>query len=196
MGILWLPLRALTPINTFLLRIGRNLAWVCLMLMVVVILAQVVMRYVVGSALPWSEELARFFMLWMTGIIAPSAYRWGGFVAIDMLPRALPRVPALLLNLVILLLGLVVLITGIRIGYSEVTGFGGKFNSASLKVPMSLIGGESFAVKKAYMFASLWVCCILMVLVSIELILRNIIALADSDADLPDDPDMIVAGAD
>ena len=25
-------------------------------------------------------------MLWMTGLMAPSAYRWGGFVAIDMLP--------------------------------------------------------------------------------------------------------------
>ena len=186
----------LASLNTRILRVGRWLAWVCLMLMVLAIVLQVVFRYVIGNALNWSEEAARFLMLWMTGIIAPSAYRWGGFVAIDMLPRALPRLPALILNLAILLLGLLVLIMGVKIGYSEVTGFGGKFKSPSLKLPLEMFGGKNIAMPKAYMFASLWVGCILMTLVSIELILRNIIALIDPSADLPDDPDMIIAGAD
>ena len=59
--------------------------------MVFVILLQVCFRYLFNNALPWPDEAARFCMLWMTGLIAPAAYRVGGFVTIDMLGRALPR---------------------------------------------------------------------------------------------------------
>lgn len=70
----------LERVNTFFLRIGRQFAWIAIFLMVVVIMIQVFFRYVLNSALPWPDEVARFLMLWMTGLIAPSAYRWGGFV--------------------------------------------------------------------------------------------------------------------
>ena len=79
-------------INTFFLRIGRQFAWIAIFLMVVVIMIQVFFRYVLNNALPWPDEVARFLMLWMTGLIAPSAYRWGGFVSIDMLERFLPKI--------------------------------------------------------------------------------------------------------
>ena len=77
----------LQNINTFFLRIGRQIAWIAILLMVIVIIIQVFFRYVLNNALPWPDEVARFLMLWMTGLIAPSAYRWGGFVSIDMLQR-------------------------------------------------------------------------------------------------------------
>ena len=67
------------------------MAWIAIFLMVIVILLQVFFRYVLNNALPWPDELARFLMLWMTGFIAPSAYRWGGFVSIEMLPQLLPK---------------------------------------------------------------------------------------------------------
>ena len=81
----------LQNINTFILRIGRQFAWIAILLMVIVIIIQVFFRYVLNNALPWPDEVARFLMLWMTGLIAPSAYRWGGFVSIDMLQRFLPK---------------------------------------------------------------------------------------------------------
>lgn len=203
MTVLMAPLRALTFVNSGLLAVGRFLAWICLGIMVVTILIQIVWRYMPGlDALNWTEEFARFLMLWMTGLIAPSGYRWGGFVAIDMLTRALPRVPSLLLMLVILLLSLVVLVTGVYLGYGEVTGFGGRFASATLWVPFEIsldplgIAFEWTKLGKKYMFASLWVCCMLLTLVNIELILKTLIGLVDRDADLPDDPAMVRAGAD
>ncbi|WP_112323358.1 TRAP transporter small permease [Oceanibium sediminis] len=196
MMILWGPLRLLTAINSTLLSIGRFLAWVALALMVLAILAQVFFRYVLGDALNWSEELARFLMLWMTGLIAPSAYRWGGFVSIDMLPQALSHVTGTILNLVLLSVAMVVLVVGVSLGYSEVTGFAGKFASPSLKVPLSLVGGADIKVLKAYMMASLLVCMVLMFMVNIELMLRALIGLLDPDADLPRDPAMIAAGSD
>ena len=84
-------LRPLAGAITAMLAVARWAAIVLLALMVAVILAQVVFRYVLGDALNWTEEAARFGMLWMTGLMAPLAYRRGGFVAIDMLERALPR---------------------------------------------------------------------------------------------------------
>nr|WP_246237419.1 TRAP transporter small permease subunit [Halovulum dunhuangense] len=190
------PLRALIAVNSVHLWIGRHLAWIALALMVCAILAQVIFRYLLGNALAWSEEGARFLMLWMTGLIAPSAYRWGGFVAIDMVPRALPRITGLVLNLSLLFVAAVVLAISIRIGWNDMTGFGGRFASPSLKVPLSLIGGEDIAFRRAWMMGALVVGSVMMFLVNIELILRNLVALLDPEREPPMDRAMISAGAD
>jgi flavin reductase (DIM6/NTAB) family NADH-FMN oxidoreductase RutF len=73
---------------------GPWLGALCMGLMVVIILTQVFFRYVLGNALAWPEEASRFLMLWMTGLMAAPRYRRGGFVAIDMLVRLLPRMVA------------------------------------------------------------------------------------------------------
>jgi TRAP-type transport system small permease protein len=74
-------------VNSMLLWLGRWIGAICLGLMVVAILAQVFYRYVLNNALPWPEEASRFLMLWSTGLMAPTAFRRGGFVAIDMIIR-------------------------------------------------------------------------------------------------------------
>ena len=102
----------LQNINTFILRIGRQFAWIAILLMVIVIIIQVFFRYVLNNALPWPDEVARFLMLWMTGLIAPSAYRWGGFVSIDMLQRFLPKTLSNILIFLILIISLTVLLIG------------------------------------------------------------------------------------
>ena len=71
--------------------LGRSVSAIALALMVFVILLQVFCRYVLGNALPWPDEAARFCMLWLTGLMAPVALRQGGFVAIDTLATFLPR---------------------------------------------------------------------------------------------------------
>ena len=190
-------LNAIAVVNSLVLRIGRNIAWAALALMVLVILLQVVFRYVFNNALAWPDEAARFLMLWMTGLIAPSAYRWGGFVAIDMLPRALPRAPGLILLVVLLMLSLAVLILGLQHGYAHTMGFGGKFDSSSLRVPLDLIGLESFKVKLRYMYGSLLVGIILLTAVNIELILRALVGLFRPDQNFPpDDSPAEMLGAD
>ena len=87
-------LGVLTPlqvINDVVLKTGRDIAVVAMVLMVVAILIQVFFRYILNNALPWPDEAARFMMLWMTGLIAASAYRRGGFVAIDMVENLMSR---------------------------------------------------------------------------------------------------------
>jgi len=196
MGILLAVLAPLDWLNSHLLRIGRWIGIVAVALMVVAILIQVVFRYVFNNALPWPDEAARFCMLWMTGLMAPTALRRGGFVAIDMLVFALPRLLGNLLSLFLLLISLAVLLVAVQIGYGEVTGFGGKFATASLYVPGSLTFDQWVRVPRSWMMMSLLVGVILLILVNLELILRSLITLFGGGERLPDIPDADMAGAD
>lgn len=161
--------------NDIVLRIGRALAIFCIGLMVCAILLQVFFRYVLGNALPWPEELAIFLMLWMTAAIAPSAYRRGGFVALEILTAALPTRAAAVLALVLLLISGAVLVIGAQMGLGEMNSLAGKFKSASLKYP-TLDGWEK--MPNSWQIASLVTGLCLLFIVNIELVLRNIITLA------------------
>lgn len=176
MALLFGLLTPLQLVNDLVLRIGRWFGVVAVGLMVFAILLQVFFRYVLNNALPWPDEAARFMMLWMTGLVAPSAYRQGGFVAIDMLGQALPKRAGALLALALFVVSLLVLIVGVQLGYKHVNS-GWLFNSSSLRLPLQYIGGESIRIKLAWMYMSLFVGMILLISVNIELILRNLISL-------------------
>ena len=178
----------LQNINTFILRIGRQLAWMAILLMVIVIIIQVFFRYVLNNALPWPDEVARFLMLWMTGLIAPSAYRWGGFVSIDMLQRFLPKTLSNILIFLILIISLTVLLIGFEMGLRHINA-GWIFSSSSIKIPYSLLGGKTEAMKLAWMYMSLPVGIFLLILVNIELILRTILSTFNSQISFPLDKD-------
>ena len=181
-------LKGLVGFNTIILKLGRQLAWIAIGLMVVIILIQVYFRYVLNSALPWPDEAARFLMLWMTGFIAPSAYRWGGFVSIEMLFRMLPSRMVKIVTLMLLMISLLVLVVGLQFGLKHVES-GWLFSSSSLKWPLHLIGMEAIRVKLAWMYMSLPVGLAMMTLVNVELIIKNFLWLWDPDLELPTDPD-------
>ena len=181
-GLLW----PLERFNTAILAIGRVIAIVALAIMVCLILGQVFFRYVLNDAPNWTEEAARFGMLWMTGLMAPLAYRMGGFVAIDMLGRALPRLLAGLLGLVLLVLTLWVLLIAWERGLNNhLDTLSGKGCAATLRWPFGIeIGkcGEKF--QNRFQYASLWVGVNLLILVNLELTIRQIITLAGQEARL------------
>lgn len=172
-GLLW-PFQTW---NDVFLPIGRWISIAAIGLMVVAILVQVVFRYVLNNALPWPDEAARFMMLWMTGFMAPMAYRRGGFVAIDMLIEALPKNVGAILSLFLLIISGFVLAFAVPIGLGEITGFSAKFNTATLYVPLSLDFSEWYRVPRWWMMMSLFVGVILLLIVNIELILRTLITL-------------------
>ena len=178
----------LQNINTFILRIGRQVAWIAILLMVIVIIIQVFFRYVLNNALPWPDEVARFLMLWMTGLIAPSAYRWGGFVSIDMLQRFLPKILSNILVFLILIISLTVLLIGFEMGLKHINA-GWIFSSSSIKIPYSLLGGKTEAMKLAWMYMSLPIGILLLISVNIELTLKTILSIFSSQINFPLDKD-------
>lgn len=182
MGALLMVLAPMGVVIAFVLKIGRAIGIVAIALMVIAILVQVIARYVFNNALPWPDEAARFCMLWMTGLMAPTAFRRGGFVALDMISGFMsPRVAAVL-SLVLLLISLLILSMAVQIGWSEVTGFGGRFATASLYLP-TFEGW--FRVPRSWMMLSLLVGVALLLVVNIELILRSIVQMLGGGDRLP-----------
>jgi TRAP-type transport system small permease protein len=182
-------------INGALLALGRWIGAVCLGLMVVVILAQVFFRYVINNALPWPEEASRFLMMWSTGLMAPTAFRRGGFVAIDMVIRLLPRAVATAMSVFLMSVTILVLWIALGIGWSEVTGIGGRFETDSLRVPVSLDLSVWMKVPKGWMMASMLVGVALLLLVAVELALRNLYALIRGPEGLRDIPETVMLGS-
>ncbi len=171
-------------LNAAVLTVGLWLGAGALGIMLVFILIQVFFRYIMGNALPWSEEAARFLMLWMTGLMVPTAFRQGGFVAITMVLDIFPRMVGSLIALLFLLLSIVLLYVGMRIGWAEVTGLGGRFAMPAIAVPTSLDLSTWMKVPRGWMMASLATGVTMMFVVNIELILRSLIELAGHEKSL------------
>ncbi|MFL4468770.1 TRAP transporter small permease [Tateyamaria armeniaca] len=188
MGFLLAVLAPMDAVIAFVLKIGRAIGIVAIAVMVVAILIQVVARYVFNNALPWPDEAARFCMLWMTGLMAPTAFRRGGFVALDMISGLMSERVGAVLSLILLLISVLILFVAVQIGWSEVTGFGGRFATASLYIPTF---DGWFRIPRSWMMLSLLVGVVLLLVVNIELILRSIVQMLGGGDRLP-----VIDGAD
>jgi len=73
-----------------------GIAVLCMVLILALVVAQVVMRYVFNSPLTWSEELAVFVMIWLTFIGSLICMRDNEHIEVtilvDHMPRALQRI--------------------------------------------------------------------------------------------------------
>ncbi|MGE3918341.1 MAG: TRAP transporter small permease [Hyphomicrobiaceae bacterium] len=100
------PLAALVALNGALLTVCRYLAMLLVLAIAVIVGAAVIFRYGFNSSLSWSEDAAKFLMVWMTFVGAPLGFKHGAHVAIDLMP---PGLPAIALRLVRALVWAIVL---------------------------------------------------------------------------------------
>ena len=168
MGVLIGLYHRLCQLNSALLLVGRQLAWLCVALMTLIILLQVFYRYVLNDALPWPEEAARALMIWMTALAAPTAYRYGGFVSIDMLQSYLPPVLKSLLSIILLVLAGIVLIKLLELAI-QFFGRGFRTSTAAIYLPWD----PTEKLKRAWIYLAMPVCFGGMLLVNLELLLRE-----------------------
>ena len=171
-------LEGLDTINTRALLLGRKIGLVALGLMVLVILAQIFFRYVLNNALPWPEEAARGLMIWMMALVAPSAYRYTGFVSIDMLHEYIPAHLKNYLILSILLLCSFVSVIMLQHAWSHFSA-PLLFDSSGLNRLLQDTGinqllGTKIQFRTAYIYLAMSVLLMLILMVSLELILRQL----------------------
>ncbi|PMJ99168.1 TRAP transporter small permease [Vibrio sp. 10N.261.55.A7] len=150
-------------LNTRIIWAGRQVAWVLVMAMVLTILLQVFCRYALSNALPWPEEVARALMIWMMALVAAGAYRTGGFVAIEMLQDYLPTRLAQCLKITLLVLSALVL--------WKLSSLGVEFFERGFRTRAA-----SFHLSRAWIYLAMPVCFITMLMVNIELILKNLLS--------------------
>jgi TRAP-type mannitol/chloroaromatic compound transport system permease small subunit len=82
-----------TPVNRFaegLTTILEYLSMACIALMAVLVIAQVILRYVFNDPLEWSEEMARITFIYITFIGIGAAYGRRRHMAIDAVTIELP----------------------------------------------------------------------------------------------------------
>jgi len=177
-AIVEVTLEGLDTINTRALLFGRTIGLVALGLMVLVILAQIFFRYVLNNALPWPEEAARGLMIWMMALVAPSAYRYTGFVSIDMLHDLIPARLKNYLVLAILLLCSFVSVIMLQHAWSHFSA-PLLFDSSGLNRLLQDTGinqllGTKIQFRTAYIYLAMSVLLMLILMVSLELIIRQL----------------------
>lgn len=89
--------------------------------MTILVAVQVFCRYVLNESLFWSEELSRFFLVWLTFLGASCAYYRKVNPGVDFLyakmPASLQKTSAMLTHLVSMALFLVMIVYGYQFAY-------------------------------------------------------------------------------
>lgn len=87
--------------------INRGTEWltsIFLIIMVVIIFLQVVSRTFLQSSFPWTEELARYLMIWLTFLGAAFSFQYGAHIGIGIITDRLPKKVAAIVNVIVCLL--------------------------------------------------------------------------------------------
>lgn len=99
--------------------LDRALEWMMVVLMVSLVVSiswQVVSRYLFASPSSWTEELARFLLIWIGTLGAAYVFRLNMHIGLDLLPKKLTGDAALNLHrftqLVVIVFAITVLVIG------------------------------------------------------------------------------------
>ncbi|MBX8819077.1 TRAP transporter small permease subunit, partial [Ochrobactrum sp. MR31] len=106
--------------------------------MVTALILQVIFRYVLGSSLVWSEELALMLFTWTTLLAATSLVRDMAHVRLDLLMGILPAPARNLWNRVIILLIFLFCVTLTVAGYQYTVSTMGQV-SAAMRLPIEVL---------------------------------------------------------
>jgi TRAP-type C4-dicarboxylate transport system permease small subunit len=127
----------LRTFDRILIAVTATLVVALTALMTAVVLIGVFTRYMLGEALPWPEELARYTMTWLSWIGGGLALRRGAHIATDLAINALPeraRKAVLFVGNVLVAIFLVILIV---YGW-QLVGRAGFQTTAALGVSMQI----------------------------------------------------------
>jgi len=72
-------------------RTVENVTAVALMTMVIVVFWQIISRVIFSSSFPWTEELSRYLMIWITLLGASIAFQYGAHIGVEVLVMKLNR---------------------------------------------------------------------------------------------------------
>ncbi|PIE54408.1 MAG: C4-dicarboxylate ABC transporter substrate-binding protein [Dethiosulfovibrio peptidovorans] len=98
-------------------RFVEGCASALLVAMVVIVFLQVLFRFVIRSSLPWSEEAARYILVWLSFLGASIAVRRHGHVGVEALVKLLGATPRRMVSMVALFMAL------LFFGFLAVYGF-------------------------------------------------------------------------
>jgi len=161
-------LALLAKVNETACDAAKNLAGLLLMAMLLIVVMQIVFRYVLNDSLAWSEELAKAMMVWTAFLVAPWAYRIGANVRIELF---IDEMPLVFRNSLTLLLNALVFWI-VAVFFWESVGFWQRGLT---------VQADSLPFQVAWFYSIVPITFAFMVLVGAELLLRNILTLLNPD---------------
>ncbi|HHY93315.1 MAG TPA: TRAP transporter small permease [Firmicutes bacterium] len=130
-------MRLLRELSERLEAVSASLLYLLLAVMVATTFIQVFFRYVVFHSLPWSEEVSRYALVWLTFVGASYGIKRGIHVAVEALVQALPpaarRVLKALSCVLVAFLGAVLTVYGTKLAQVNMGQL-----SPSLHIPIGL----------------------------------------------------------
>lgn len=150
------------PIGWYIATI-RFLAGSSMLLILSVMVAQVIARYVFNASLIWAEELCRYLLIWQTFLFIGMAYHRGELVAVDILPMMLRPRARFILKLIVTVPVLVFLYLMTVNGWYYSTRFTGQIVPAIDFIAMSL-SGKGVGLSIFYVYVSVAIGCGLLAL--------------------------------
>ena len=109
-----------------------------LLTMVALVFIQIVSRVIISSSFPWTEEIARFMMIWITFLGAAVAFQYGAHIGIEAFVERLPAKARSFFIVIAMLICLSFFILLIVFGYQLAIGAFVQ-TSPALQIPMGYI---------------------------------------------------------
>ncbi|QHE51653.1 TRAP transporter small permease [Pontibacillus sp. HMF3514] len=134
---------------------------VLLMVMSAVVFYQVFSRFVLDESLRWSEELARYIMIWAVFIGSALAIRKMELISVDAIKELLPEKAIKVLNILVYLGSIVFLAVLVQYGFEMVSNVSTQ-TSPAMRIPM------------AWAYAAIPVGSIFMIINCIAIVIENI----------------------
>ncbi|MDH3663713.1 MAG: TRAP transporter small permease [Alphaproteobacteria bacterium] len=160
--------------------LARNLAACLVAVMTAAVLAGVFFRYVLNNSLAWTEDSSILMMIWVAFLIAPYAYRQGGHVGIELVVTSFPKP---VFRIIRIITNLVILWLLYRFMQEAVIYVMRGFNMRANTIPVPI----------AFFRTIVPISLGMMMLIGVELILRDMLSLIDRDRDhdLADGPSTV-----
>ena len=173
-------IRAVEAFNRWLLASCRWGVVLLVAAITVIVALGVFFRFVLNNSLPWTEEVAKFVMVWLAFIGAPVVLEEGGHIAIDFIPSRLPppvgHAALMLIQVIVMVVLAVLVFQGWALAWNALP-------QIATTVDVSLF----------YIFLAVPIGSAMMLTVSLELLLRQATAIRSSD-DAPSEPTPGAAG--
>lgn len=109
-----------------------------LVIMVVVVFLQIVSRIIIQSSFPWTEELSRFLMIWLTFLGAAFSFQYGAHIGITLITNKVPRKLQAVLQIIVALL-CIILFTVLMVKGYELVMKSTTQVSPALGIPMNYV---------------------------------------------------------
>ncbi len=150
----------LRSIDRAVVAANRIVLMIALAAMSVIVFINVALRYLTNDSILWSEEVARYLMVWLTFLGIGLVLRLGGHMAVDSLQEALPQAAARAMRLAVvaLLAAFCLFMIWVGIDYVDrtavqstpVTEIPFSYIAASIPLGFSLMLWHLFAMAAGY----------------------------------------------